>query len=125
MPDCHPRRSGGGPYRYVRFEVLMDARWREGSSGSTPSREDPRNAAVTAACHEIVRYLESLPDDDPRLKLLEDASEGCIRDPDHNEARAARIGFGVDHPRTLRLGSTSTSQGMPAQRDQKEPHLES
>ena len=93
MPDRHPRRSGGGPYRYVRFEVLMDARWREGSSGSTPSREDPRNAAVTAACHEIVRYLESLPDDDPRLKLLEDASEGCIRDPDHNEARAARIGF--------------------------------
>ncbi len=76
-------------------QVSMDARWRDGSSGSMPSRfqDDPRNSAAAAACHEIIRYLEDLPDDDPRLKQLEDASAGYIRDPDHNEARAARIGF--------------------------------
>jgi hypothetical protein len=74
-------------------EVSMDARWRERANGSMRSREDPRYAAAATACHEVIRYLEGLPDDDPRLERLEDASDGYIRDPDHNQVRAARIGF--------------------------------
>jgi hypothetical protein len=74
-------------------EVLIDARWRERANGSTRSREDPRNAAAANACHEIIGYLEGLPADDPRLQRLEPASAGYIRDSDHNEVRAARIGF--------------------------------
>ena len=79
-------------------EVLMDARWRERANGSMRSREDPRNAAAATACHEIISYLEGLPDDDPRLERLEDASAGFISDGDHNEARPARIGFAGGPP---------------------------
>lgn len=83
-------------------EVLMDARWRDGSSGSMPSRfrDDPRNAAAAAACREVIRYLEGLPDGGPRLTRLEDASEGFLGDPDreHDAVRAARIGFSGGPP---------------------------
>ena len=84
--------------RQLIGEVLIDARWRERANGSTPSRQDPRYAAAAAACHEIIRYLEGLADDDPRLERLEDASAGYIRDPDHNQVRPARIGFSGGPP---------------------------
>jgi len=76
-------------------QVSMDARWREGSNRF---RDDPRYAAAAAACHQIVAYLEGLPDDDPRLERLEDASAGYISDGDHNEVRPARIGFAGGPP---------------------------
>ena len=83
-------------------QVEMDARWREGSSGSMPSRfrDGSRNATAAAACRDIIRYLEGLPDGDPRLTRLEDASEGFLGDPDreHDAVRAARIGFSGGPP---------------------------
>ncbi len=75
-------------------QVSMDARWREASR----FRDDPRCAGAAAACHEIVAYLGGLPDDDPRLERLEDASAGYISDGDHNEVRPARIGFSGGPP---------------------------
>jgi hypothetical protein len=53
---------------------------------------------------QIIGYLEGLADNDPRFKQLEDASDGYIRDPDHNEVRAARSGFRVVRPHHRVIG---------------------
>lgn len=95
-------------------EVLTDARWREGSSGSTPSREDPRNAAAAAACYEIIRYLEGPPTMTPGSNSWPTPATDISVILTTTTCEPLGSGSGVDHPRTLPYGSTHSSQVMPA-----------
>ncbi|MCC6935748.1 MAG: hypothetical protein IT333_04455 [Thermomicrobiales bacterium] len=86
------------PIQIAIADYLRDlARWREGRAEEYD--RDPRNLRSAAGLYELADYVQSLPDDDPRLdRLTRLAVQGARFEPGQQAHFAmARFRFHEEH----------------------------